>query len=201
LVQLDGTQLRLEPGQTVIPHGPDRELTVAEASADVISLTMRSADGQPLPTPLPGQYVVLRLQPSAGSPPLFRSYSLSGPLSTERYRISVKIEPNGAAGTYLRERVRVGDALDVSSPRGSFVLQSGERPVVLLSAGIGSTPVLAMLYALAGSRSTRQALWLHAAPDRQHHPFADEVRRLMCALTNGRSYVCYSRPGSSDKRG
>ena len=86
---------------------------------------MQSTDGQPLPTALPGQYVVLRLQPAAGGPPLFRSYSLSGPLSTERYRISVKIEPNGAAGTYLREHVRVGDALDVSSPRGSFILQSG----------------------------------------------------------------------------
>jgi len=195
----------LLPAAAAHPVAPGFRLLAVTAidqeSADVISLTMRSADGQPLPTPLPGQYVVLRLQPSAGSPPLFRSYSLSGPLSTESYRISVKIEPNGAAGTYLRERVRVGDALDISSPRGSFILQSGERPVVLLSAGIGSTPVLAMLYALAGSRSTRQALWLHAARDRQHHPFADEVRRLMCALTNGRSYVCYSRPGSSDKRG
>ena len=118
-------------------------------SADVLSLTLQSADGQPLPTALPGQYVVVRLQPTAGGPPLFRSYSLSGPPSTERYRISVKIEPNGAAGTYLRDHVRVGDALDVSSPRGSFILQSGERPVVLLSAGIGATPVLAMLHALA----------------------------------------------------
>ena len=124
-----------------------------------------------------------------------------GPLSTERYRISVKIEPNGVAGTYLREHVRVGDALDVSSPRGSFILQSGERPVVLLSAGIGATPVLAMLHALAAARSTRQVLWLHAARDRQHHPFAAEVRRLMLALTHGRSYVCYSRPGSHDKMG
>ena len=134
---------------------------------------MQSPDGQPLPTALPGQYVVLRLQPTAGGPPLFRSYSLSGPLSTERYRISVKIEPNGAAGTYLREHVRVGDALDVSSPRGSFILQSGERPVVLLSAGIGATPVLAMLYALAAARSTRQVLWLHAARDRR----ASSLRR------------------------
>src|SRR5207249_9636352 len=65
-------------------------------SADVLSLTMLSADGQPLPTALPGQYVVLRLRRTAGGSPLFRSYSLSGPLSTERYRISVKIEPNGA---------------------------------------------------------------------------------------------------------
>ena len=78
----------------------------------------------------------------------------------------MKIEPNGAAGTWLREHVRVGDALDVSSPRGSFILQSGERPVVLLSAGIGATPVLAMLHALAAARSTRQVLWLHAARDR-----------------------------------
>jgi ferredoxin-NADP reductase len=113
----------------------------------------------------------------------------------------VKIEPNGVAGTYLREHVRLGDVLDVSSPRGSFVLESGDRPIVLLSAGIGATPVLAMLYALASARSTRPVWWLHAARDRQHHPFAAEVRRLIPALTRGRSYVCYSRPGSDDKIG
>jgi ferredoxin-NADP reductase/MOSC domain-containing protein YiiM len=170
-------------------------------SEDVLSLTMTRADGQPLPTALPGQYVVLRLQRTAGDKPLFRSYSLSGALSTERYRISVKVEPNGAAGTFLRDRVRVGDALEVSAPRGSFVLQPGERAIVLLSAGIGATPVLAMLYSLAAARSTRPIWWLHGARDRQHHPFAAETRRLMGALANGRSYVCYSRPGSRDKMG
>lgn len=174
---------------------------IDEESQDVLSLTMQSQDGQPLPAALPGQYVVLRLRTTAGSPPLFRSYSLSGPVSKERYRISVKIEPNGTAGTYLRGHVRVGAALDVSSPRGSFILQSGDRPVILLSAGIGATPVLAMLHALAGTRSTRQVWWLHAARDRQHHPFAEEVRRLIRALTHGRSCVCYSRPASGDKIG
>jgi MOSC domain-containing protein YiiM/ferredoxin-NADP reductase len=174
---------------------------IDQESADVLSLSMRHPDGQPLPPALPGQYVVLRLRPTGGGAPLFRSYSLSGPVSTERYRISVKIEPDGAAGTYLREHVRLGAVLDVSSPRGSFILQSGERPVVLLSAGIGTTPVLAMLYALAAARSTRPVLWLHAARDGEHHPFAAEVRRLMPALTQGRSYVCYSRPGSHDKKG
>jgi ferredoxin-NADP reductase len=174
---------------------------IDQESADVLSLSMRDPDGQPLPSALPGQYVVLRLRPNGGSPPLFRSYSLSGPLSTEHYRISVKIEANGAAGAYLQEHVRVGDVLDVSSPRGSFILQSGERPVLLLSAGIGATPVLAMLHALAEARSTRQVLWLHTARDRQHHPFAAEVRRLMLALARGRSYVCYTRPGSRDKMG
>ena len=170
-------------------------------SADVLSLTLRSPNGQPLPTALPGQYVVLRLQRSAGGPPLIRSYSLSGPASTERYRISVKIEPNGAAGAYLHEHVRVGDALDVSSPRGSFILEPGERPVVLLSAGIGATPVLAMLHALAAARSTRPVLWLHGARDREHHPFAAEARGLARALPQGRSYVCYSRPGPGDRMG
>jgi ferredoxin-NADP reductase len=100
------------------------------------------------------------------------------------------------AGQYLREHVRVGDALDVSAPRGSFILQPSEQPVVLLSAGIGATPVLAMLHALAATRSTRPVWWLHAARDGQHHPFAAEVRRLMLALPHCRRYVCYSRPGS-----
>ena len=181
-----------------------RPLTVTaieQESADVLSLTLQSPDGQPLATAIPGQYVVVRLQAVAGGPPLFRSYSLSGAPSTKHCRISVKIEPNGTAGTHLREHVRVGDALGVSSPRGSFLLQPGERPVVLLSAGIGATPVLAMLHALAEERSTKPVLWLHAARDREHHPFAAEVRRLMPALPHGRSYVCYSRPGSNDRRG
>jgi ferredoxin-NADP reductase/MOSC domain-containing protein YiiM len=184
--------------------GGFRALAVTEIeheSADVISITMRSTDGKPLPQALPGQYVVLRLQPAAGARPLFRSYSLSGPLSTERYRISVKLEPHGVGGTYLHEHVRVGDSLDVSAPRGTFTLQSGERPVVLLSAGIGATPVLAMLYALATARSARQVMWLHAARDGEHHPFASEVRCLMRTLANARSFVCYSRPGSRDKPG
>ncbi len=195
----------LVPEAAAHPAAPGfRRLAVTaidRESADVLSLTMQSTDGQSLQTAMPGQYVVLRLQPSIGGSPLFRSYSLSGPLSTERYRVSVKIEPNGAAGAWLREHVQVGDALDVSSPRGSFILESGDRPVVLLSAGIGVTPVLAMLYALAAARSARQVLWLHAARDREHHPFAAEVRRLMLALPHGRSYVCYSRPGSLDKLG
>jgi MOSC domain-containing protein YiiM/ferredoxin-NADP reductase/ferredoxin len=167
---------------------------------DVVSITMQDPEGRPLRTALPGQYVVLRLQPAAGGPPFFRSYSLSGPPSAERYRISVKVEPNGAAGAHLRG-LRAGGALDVSLPRGIFTLRTGQRPLVLLSAGIGVTPVLAMLYALAESRSTREVLWLYQARDGRHHPFAAEVRRLMLGLAQGRSHVCYSRPGSHDSMG
>ena len=195
----------LMPAAAAHPVAPGfRTLTVTaidHESDDVLSLTLQSPTDESLPTALPGQYVVLRLHPTAGGPPLFRSYSLSGPASTERYRISVKVEPKGIAGTYLRDHVRVGDQLDVSSPRGSFILQSGERPLVLLSAGIGATPVLAMLHALAADRSTREVLWLHTARDRRHHPFAAEVRGLMLALTHARSFVCYSKPALTDKLG
>jgi MOSC domain-containing protein YiiM/ferredoxin-NADP reductase/ferredoxin len=171
---------------------------VAWESEDVLSMTLRAPEAEPLRRALPGQYVVVRLRPAAGRRPFFRSYSLSGPPSTERYRISVRIEPDGVAGNHLRQ-LRGGDVLDVSSPRGTFILGGEERPVVLLSAGIGVTPVLAMLYALAEWRSTRPILWLHQARDGRHHPFAAEVRRLMLALPQGRSHVSYSRPGSDDR--
>jgi ferredoxin-NADP reductase/MOSC domain-containing protein YiiM len=199
-----GGNAGLAPAAAAHPAAPGFRPLVVQAiekeSADVLSLSMRDGDGQPLHEALPGQYIVLRLRPTGGTP-FFRSYSLSGPISRERYRISVKLEPNGAAGTYLHQRVRAGDIIDVSSPRGSFVLQPGEQPVVLLSAGIGATPVLAMLQALAAERSTRRVLWLHAARDRQHHPFPDEVRRLMRALPHGHSFVCYSKPSSGDRMG
>jgi MOSC domain-containing protein YiiM/ferredoxin-NADP reductase len=204
-----GGNAGLMPAAAAHPAAPGFQPLAVTAidheSADVLSLTIQRSDGERLPAGLPGQYVVLRLQPNAASAeasapkPLFRSYSLSGPLRTDRYRISVKIEPGGAAGTYLQEHVRVGDVLDVSSPRGGFTLQSGERPVVLLSAGIGATPVLAMLHSLSEARSTRQVFWLYGTRDRQHHPFAAEVSRLMLTLTHGRSYVCYSRPDSRDR--
>jgi MOSC domain-containing protein YiiM/ferredoxin-NADP reductase len=194
----------LAPASAAHPAAPGfwplKVTGVDQEAADVVSLTMQCTGGQPLPEALPGQYVVLRL-PGAGGAALFRSYSLLGPGSTERYRISVKIEPNGAAGAYLRDHVRVGNVLEVSSPRGSFVLKSGEGPVVLLSAGIGATPVLAMLYALSSAHSTRPALWLHVARDGKHLPFAAEVRRLVSNLSRARSYVCFSRPEAADRLG
>jgi ferredoxin-NADP reductase/MOSC domain-containing protein YiiM/ferredoxin len=195
----------LAPAAAAHPAAPGfrplKVRTIEQACADVLSLTLQSTNGQALQTALPGQYVVLRLPRPAGSPPLFRSYSLAGTATATRYRIGVKIEPNGAAGTYLQKHVHVGDTLDVSAPRGSFVLQQGDGPLVLLSAGIGVTPVLAMLHALATTGSTRQVWWLHGARDRQHHAFADEARALVHALAHGRSYVCYSRPDSSGRIG
>jgi MOSC domain-containing protein YiiM/ferredoxin-NADP reductase/ferredoxin len=195
----------LAPVAAAQPSAPGfqslRVTGIESESADVISLTMQRADGGQVTPAVPGQYAVLRLDATPAGGVVYRSYSLSGPPSSERYRISVKKEVNGLAGTYLHERAQVGDIIGVSSPRGSFILRPGERPLVLLSAGIGVTPVLAMLHALSSARSTRDVLWLHAARDGRHHPFAAEVKGLLRALAHGRSHVCYSRPGSGDRVG
>jgi ferredoxin-NADP reductase len=163
----------------------------------VISLTLAGTTA--LPAPRPGQFVVLRLQTSEATPPIFRSYSLSGPPSTTEWRISVKLEPHGMAGTYLHTRVREGDVVEVSSPRGAFALEDGDGPVVMMSAGIGATPVLAMLYALVAARSTRQVWWLHGSRSSATHPFAVEVRSLLARLARGRSHIVYSRPTADDR--
>ena len=94
---------------------------------------------------------------------------------------------------------REGDVLDVSAPRGSFTLRPGENPVVLLSAGVGATPVISMLHALAREGSQRQVWWIYGARDRSSHPFVEESRFLLEELSRGRSYVVYSRPAATDQ--
>jgi MOSC domain-containing protein YiiM/ferredoxin-NADP reductase len=180
---------------------PLRVSRIDRECVDVISLTLQPTDGGRLTTPLPGQFVVLRLRLKPDASPLFRSYSLSGPASDMQYRVSVKVEPNGAAGNYLNSNVRTGDVLDVSEPRGSFILPPGDGPVVLLSAGIGATPVLAMLHALSASATPREVWWLHAARDGKHQSFATEVRQLLGKLGRGRSRIWYSQPAPDDREG
>ena len=97
--------------------------------------------------------------------------------------------------------VRPGDLLEVAAPRGTFVLQPGDKPVLLISAGVGATPVLAMLHALSARRSARDVWWLHGARNRAEEPFAAESRSLLAGLAHGHRYVCYSHPGPGDVRG
>ena len=168
-------------------------------SSDVTSLVLEPADGKPLTAALAGQFIVLRLRPPPDESALLRSYSLSDAPSEDRYRVSVKREPHGAAGAYIDTRVQVGDILDASAPRGSFTLRPGERPVVLVSAGIGATPVLAMLHALAVEETRRKIWWIHGARNSSEHPFAAEVRELLKTLPGSRSHIRYSAPQPTDR--
>jgi ferredoxin-NADP reductase/MOSC domain-containing protein YiiM len=170
-------------------------------SRSVTSLTLEPDDRHPLAAALPGQFVVLRLRPGNGTSALTRTYSLSGEPSERGYRISVKRNADGVAGAFIDEHVRVGDVLEVSAPRGNFTLGAGTSPVILLSAGVGATPVVAMLHALAAEASLRDIWWLHGARDGGEHPFAGEVRTLLKALVNSHSHVCYSSPRPGDRPG
>jgi ferredoxin-NADP reductase len=157
--------------------------------------------GGPVPAALPGQYLTLRLPGATAGRALLRNYSLSGPPGADDYRISVKREPGGAGSGYLHERLGVGDRLDVAAPRGAFVLRPAETPVLLVSAGVGATPLLAMLHALAADHSEREVWWLHGARGGGERPFAAEAARLLAALPDARSHVCLSRPGPDDVEG
>ncbi len=170
-------------------------------TSDVLSLELESDAGDPLPSGRPGQFVTLKLRPDAGSPPLVRSYSLSGAPGGTRYRISVKVESQGAAGQHIRTGVHVGDRLEVGAPRGVFVLDDGDRPVVLVSAGVGVTPMLAMLHALHDAGSTREVWWFHGARNRAEHAFALEAQALLDDLGRAHRRVSYSRPDATDRAG
>jgi ferredoxin-NADP reductase/MOSC domain-containing protein YiiM len=170
-------------------------------SSSVMSLVLEPMDELPLAAALPGQFVVLRLTPAPDTPALMRSYSLSGEPGDRCYRISIKREPHGVAGAWIDEKVQIGDVLDVSAPRGSFTLRPGDGPVIFLSAGVGATPVIAMLHALAAKASPREVWWLHGARDGREHPFAQEAKTLLNALPHGHRHISYSAPGPEDRRG
>jgi ferredoxin-NADP reductase/MOSC domain-containing protein YiiM len=167
-------------------------------SDNVTSLLLEPTDGEAVPAALPGQFVVLRLGP-ASAPALMRSYSLSGEPGATYYRVSVKREAHGAASAYVNDELQIGDIVQASAARGSFTLRPGDTPVVLLSAGIGVTPVLAMLHALATAASTREVWWLYGTRNGREHPFAGEIRELLNALAHHRSHVCYSSPDPGDR--
>ncbi|MGD0108808.1 MAG: MOSC and FAD-binding oxidoreductase domain-containing protein [Rhodopila sp.] len=175
-----------------------------EESADVRSFEFASAakageDGLPLPPALPGQYIVVRVQPNPDAPAVTRNYSLCGPPGSPNYRIGVKNE-HGLASGFLHQSVRAGSHVEVSAPRGSFTLSDGPTPVVLISAGVGVTPMLAMLHAAAAmdAATPRQVWWLHSARDRAHHSFAKEADDLLAAVRASQRCVVYSQPAVGD---
>ena len=168
-------------------------------SMNVTSLMLEPSDGRELVAAMPGQFIVLRLKPSPEAPALLRSYSLSGEPSEQRWRLSIKREPNGAAGAYVEDRLKVGDVIDASAPRGAFTLEQGNGPVVLMSAGIGLTPVLAMLHALAAAGSRRDVWWIHGARNNAEHALAAEVQGLLKLLPRGHSHILYSAPDPTDR--
>ena len=190
-----------EPAPAWPGFRPMRVATIHKESESVTSFVLVPADKQSLSLFQAGQFVVLRLIIDPGKAPVLRSYSLSDLPASDHLRISVKSELKGIGSSFLCERAREGDVLDVSAPRGSFTLRAGQSPVVLLSAGVGATPVMSMLHALASEKSQREIWWIYAARNRVEHPFAEESRSLLKQLSRGRGYIVYSRPAATDQVG
>jgi len=180
---------------------PMRVARIRKESDSVTSFFLVPVNREPLPPFQPGQFLVLRLQVDPGKAPVLRSYSLSDLPESDHFRISVKSEWRGIGSSFLCNRVQEGDALDVSAPRGSFTLGRSENSVVLLSAGVGATPVMSMLHALAAEQSQRQVWWIYGARNRANHPFAEESRSLLQQLARGRRYIVYSTPRATDQLG
>ena len=170
---------------------PLRVTKVVPETATVSSIYLTAPDRSLLPAAPAGQYLTLRI-PGAGQPAPVRSYSLSSAPDAGTYRISVKQEPRGTASSYLHRNLQPGAVLDVAAPRGDFALDDGTGPILLISAGIGVTPVLAMLHQLAAARSEREVWWLHGARGPHEHPFAAEAHALLASLPHAREHVFYS---------
>lgn len=176
---------------------------IRESSA-IVSFELVPVDGTRSLAFTPGQFVVLRLTLPDGERVL-RHYSLSGdPADTTRWRISVKREagggdvPPGRGSTYLHANVDVDDELELAGPAGAFVCdERSERPVVLMSGGVGVTPLVSMLYRLSRA-SQRRVHFIHACEHGAVHAFADEVRALAATRDGIDVHVCYRQPREDD---
>jgi ferredoxin-NADP reductase/predicted pyridoxine 5'-phosphate oxidase superfamily flavin-nucleotide-binding protein len=181
-----------------------RSLEVIEKkreSEDVMSFVFESRDGSALPTFLPGQHLPIELEIPDESGSVSRTYSLSNGPDEARYRISVKREALGTASRFLHDSIEVSDSIRTRAPAGEFFLEAGDRPIVCASAGIGVTPMLAMLREHVAKGDRRPIHFLHGARDGDHHPMKDEVRGLIAAARSGSLHVFYSQPRSQDVLG
>lgn len=165
----------------------------------VSSIYLDTTDGTHPPEARPGQFLTVRLA-VGDAVPAVRTYSLSSAPGADGYRISVKREPHGQVSGYLHTRLRPGDLVEIAAPRGTFVLEEDTAPVVLVSAGIGATPVLAMLHRLAATGDARPLWWIHVARDRAHHPFADEVHALLAHRPDAHEHIYYTAPDTPAPR-
>jgi ferredoxin-NADP reductase len=177
---------------------PLRVTAVEPESSTVSSFRLADPGGAALPAAAAGQYLTVRLT-APGGVALLRSYSLSGPPGAAEYRISVQREPHGTGSALLHDTVRAGALLDTAAPRGTFLLRPSAGPVLLVSAGVGATPLLAMLYALVTARSEREVWWLHTARDGARHAFRVEADTLLARLAHAHRQVRYTHPRPTDR--
>lgn len=191
------------------PFLVDRKVPESET---ITSFYLRPEDGQSLPSFMPGQFLTFRLDIPGRATPVTRTYSLSdSPNHPDYYRISVKrlLAPTdrpdlapGLSSNYLHDCVEPGTRLCVKGPRGKFTLDpNDDTPVVLLSGGVGLTPMVSMLNAIAGAGSRRPTWFIHGTPHGGEHAMASHVRRIAETHEDIHTHIVYSQPRSQDMEG
>lgn len=172
---------------------------INQESSVIKSFELVPNDGKPVATFLPGQYLAISLQPAGCENIQHRQYSLTHQPNGQFYRIAVKREALGSVSGWLHDRAQVGDIVQCAAPAGDFFLQAeAATPITLISAGVGQTPMLAMLATLAQQQHAAAVNWLHAAEAGSQHAFAEEVKSLGARLPNFTSHVWYRQPESAD---
>jgi nitric oxide dioxygenase len=189
----------IQPGET----RPMRVTEVVRESANVVSFRFVPADGKPLPAFQPGQYVSVAVDLPDGAHQL-RQYSLSDAPATDSWRISVKREdadagtPAGTVSNWLHRNVQVGSVLQVSHPFGEFTPNTEDgQPIVLLSAGVGVTPMVSSLKRIAAVNPQRRVIFAHAARDASHHALRAEVEALKAVMPNLSVVTFYEERGDA----
>ncbi|MCJ7840821.1 NO-inducible flavohemoprotein [Lederbergia sp. NSJ-179] len=169
-----------------------------QESEVITSFYLQPADGKPVPTYKPGQYITVRVQIPGEEYTLNRQYSLSTAPGNEYFRISVKkekdFEPNGKVSNYLHDHVSVGHQIEVSAPAGDFHLVEEESPIALISGGVGLTPMMSMLDTLVQSNTDREVTFIHSARNEEVHAFAKDTANLVDQLNHGSYYYGYEKP-------
>ncbi len=167
--------------------------------SDVIkSFILTPEDGKPVADYVPGQYLALYLQPEGMPYRQIRQYSLTRTANGKDYRIAVRHQDNGKVSGWLHQLAKCGDRLEVAVPAGDFVLDDSQTtvPLTLISAGVGQTPLLAMLHQLAHKQYPAEVNWWHATRSQATHAFAGEVAELGDKLEKFRQLTWYSAPQS-----
>lgn len=186
-------------------HAPDTgamRLRVTDKvveSQEITSVYLARADGQPLADFKPGQHLPIALNVPGQPGPTRRSYSLSGPGDAETYRISVKREAHGIATRFLHDVLKPGDMIDANAPSGDFVPPEGGDPLVLVSAGVGVTPMLSILHGVVDAAAARPVWFVHGTRNSDTHAFRQEVADLVRRAENVAQRLYYSTPNPDDQ--
>lgn len=185
-----------------------RSFTIDKKEKETNSVTsyyLKPTDEGTIASYEPGQYLTLWTEIPGEKYKHIRHYSLSDVPGKDYYRISVKREeghgetPNGIVSNYLSSELNVGDTIEFSSPAGDFILDKSDSPVVLISGGIGVTPLMSMLNTIVENKTNRKVTFIHATAHSEEHAFKEHVKQLSTTYDNIKSFVVYESPTEADR--